>query len=111
MQTAVYFDPDTMGETLNGWYVIGSKAMGTMTMKSKIFFMSKENAEQFILKHGGHLAKLDVAMKRAEKELQPMRAKLQQKRLKKGKIAIPTKSHRAPIVECAQQRILNTGVK
>jgi nitrous oxide reductase accessory protein NosL len=89
VKAAVYFEPQIMAQADQGWYVIGSKAAGTMTMKSKIFFSTREKADAFAARHGGEVIQLKQAMAAARKELQPMRGKLQQKRLKKGKISVP----------------------
>lgn len=87
--SAVYFKPEKMVDSLTGWYVIGSQAPGTMTMTSKIFFADKEQAEQFSSRHGGTTASFAQALAKAQKELKPMRLKIQAKRLKKGTIAQP----------------------
>lgn len=89
VQAGVYLDPKIMGEAAKGWYVIGSSAPGTMTPKSKLFFASKTKAEQFVLAHGGTLAQFETALLQAQKELEPMRQKLQKKRQHMGKIATP----------------------
>ncbi|MDA3970139.1 MAG: nitrous oxide reductase accessory protein NosL [Desulfobulbaceae bacterium] len=89
VQAGVYLDPKIMGEAVKGWYVIGSSAPGTMTHKSKLFFASKTKAEQFALNHGGTLTQFETALLQAQKELEPMRQMLQQKRQHMGKIATP----------------------
>ncbi len=98
IKASLYFEPQTMDAATEGWYVIGSTATGTMTKKSKIFFNSKTKAEAFIASHGGAAVQLDAALQQAQKELTPMRKMLEQKRIKKGKIAVPDEN--ASCVNC-----------
>jgi len=69
VKAAEYFHPENMLDAEKAFYVIGSRAPGTMTMSSKIAFSSKEEAEAFAREQGGRTAGFDAAMTEAMNEI------------------------------------------
>ena len=53
VKVALYRDPKTMSAAENAYYVVGSKAKGTMTKVSKLAFASQKEAEEFAGTCGG----------------------------------------------------------
>ena len=96
VKVAVYLQPEKMIAAEQASYLIGSTAAGTMTMKSKIAFASKETAEEFAITHGGKVVDFEGALAAATKELSMSRPKIEAKRKKKGKIADPGPEVRCP---------------
>lgn len=90
VKVADYMEPENMLAAEQAAYVVGSKAKGTMTMKSKIAFPTGEAAEEFSAKAGGKVVAFDGALQMASKELGMSRPKIEAKRKKKGKIEEPT---------------------
>ncbi len=97
VQVAVYLQPEKMVDAAQASYLIGSTASGTMTMKSKIAFASKEAAEEFSSTHGGKVVDFNGALTAATKELTMSRPKIEAKRKKKGKIEDPGPEARCPV--------------
>lgn len=87
--TALYLEPEKSVPAESAWYVIGSPAAGTMTMKSKISFAEKEAAEAFVKANGGEVVPFVQALEMATKELSMSRPKINATRLQKGKIQVP----------------------
>ncbi|MCP4337356.1 MAG: YHS domain-containing protein [Desulfobulbaceae bacterium] len=99
VKVALYLHPEKMIPAKQASYLIGSSAKGTMTMKSKIAFESKEAAEEFAAKAGGKVVDFNMAQTMATKELTLSRPKIEAKRKKKGKIADPGPEVRCPVCE------------
>ncbi len=97
VRVAVYLQPEKMIAAEQASYLIGSTAAGTMTMKSKIAFGSKEEAEEFAITHGGKVVGFEGALAAASKELTMSRPKIEAKRKKKGKIVEPGPEVRCPV--------------
>lgn len=97
-QVAVYLDPDTIIPVEKAFYVIGSVAKGTMTMKSKIAFADKQTAEKFVVDYGGKVVGFAGAFAAATKELSKSRKLIDKKRKKTGKIKEPT--HKDTCIVC-----------
>ena len=89
-KTALYLRPEKMVQVENAYYLLGSSAKGTMTMKSKIAFASEEDAKAFQQQYGGKIISFQEALKAAGEELAVSRPKIEKKRKKKGKIVAPT---------------------
>ncbi len=89
---ALYTEPEKMVPANEVFYVVGSSAKGTMTMKSKIAFADQVSAEKFVAQYGGTVQGFSATLKMASMEVDKMRAKIQNNRLKKGKISKPTHS-------------------
>lgn len=87
--TALYLSPTTMVPVKNAYYVVGSKARGTMSMKSKLAFSSLNEADKFIKNCGGELADFDTAYKVAAQQISNDNAMINSNRLRKGKIVEP----------------------
>ena len=56
-------------EAKKAFYVIGSKIKGTMTKESKLAFLKKEDANDFIKRYGGEIHTFDQAFEKAKKSL------------------------------------------
>ncbi len=97
VKVALYLQPDKMLPVEQVAYLVGSTATGTMTMKSKIAFASKKEAEKFAANHGGKVVAYTEALATATKELNMSRPKIEAKRKKKGKIADPGPEVRCPV--------------
>lgn len=91
VQVAVYMNPEKMVSSDDATYVVGSSAKGTMTMKSKIAFASKEDAQKFAAENGGKVMNFAETFAIASKELPMSRPNIDSKRMKTGKIRIPAK--------------------
>lgn len=89
-KVALYLHPEKMIAADKAFYVISSSAKGTMTMKSKIAFLTEEEAKSFIGEYGGKIVNFAAALAAATRELDLSRAKIEGKRKKKGKILEPT---------------------
>jgi len=94
VKVAVYLEPEKMISAEQATYVVGSSAKGTMTMKSKIAFDSKEKAEQYAAANGGKVVDFAGAFAMASGELEMSRATIDTKRKKMGKIKLPTAEDR-----------------
>lgn len=68
VKVAEYLHPEKMLDADKAYYVIGSTAPGTMTVRSKIAFASEEEAEKFASRYGGTVAGFDEALAEAGKE-------------------------------------------
>jgi copper chaperone NosL len=90
VQVALYTDPDKMIPVEEAFYLIGSTAPGTMTMKSKIAFKDSASAEQFASDYGGQVVDFQAALAEAKKELPESRMMIDKKRKATGKIKEPT---------------------
>jgi nitrous oxide reductase accessory protein NosL len=89
VQVALYHNPEKMVPAENAFFVVGSKAKGTMTMKSKIALPSRAEAEKFAGSCGGEVVGFDRALTVAKAGIAKENPMLVQKRLKKGVIVEP----------------------
>jgi nitrous oxide reductase accessory protein NosL len=89
VQVALYLNPEKTIPAQQAFFVIGSKAKGTMTMKSKIAFPSKAEAEKFAASCGGEVAGFQKALTMAKAGIAKENPMLLSKRLKKGVIVEP----------------------
>lgn len=89
VETSLYMYPEKMIPASTAWFVIGSKAKGTMTMNSKIAFPAKEEAEAFSKSCGGKVLTFPDTFSLATQELTKEKAMIAQKRIKEGKIVEP----------------------
>jgi nitrous oxide reductase accessory protein NosL len=89
VETALYMAPEKMVPANTAWFVVGSKAKGTMTMNSKIAFPSKEEADTFSRSCGGKVQSFPDTFSLAREELPKEKAMIAQKRIKDGKIVEP----------------------
>lgn len=69
VRVAEYFHPEKMLDADKAVYLIGSTAPGTMTLKSKIAFASRAEAEKFAADYGGQIGGFDVALSESDKEI------------------------------------------
>lgn len=89
VKVALYLSPDKMIAADKALYVVGSRAVGTMTMNSKLAFADREAAETFVKENGGEITDFAGAFTKATTELAIDRQKIAEKRQKTGKIKIP----------------------
>lgn len=89
VRVAVYLSPDKMISAAQAYYVVGSKAPGTMTLASKPAFAGKADAEGFAAQCGGKVVQFQQALTAATKPLPKARNMIFAKRQKRGKIAMP----------------------
>jgi len=89
VQTAMYLAPEKMVSADAAWFVVGSKARGTMTMNSKIAFPSKDEAEVFAKSCGGKALGFHDTFALARADLPKENAMITERRVKDGKIAEP----------------------
>lgn len=89
IMVALYTKPEKMVSAGDASYVVGSSAKGTMTMKSKIAFASKDEAQKFAGDNGGNVMDFSSTYAVASKELEMSRANIDTMRKKAGKIKIP----------------------
>lgn len=97
VKVALYHEPTKIVPVTSAFYVVGSKARGTMTMKSKLAFESKEKAEQFAAQCGGTIVDFKQALAIAKTSVTKENAKIAQNRLKKGKIVEPVATDVCPV--------------
>ena len=97
VQVALYQDPYQTVPALSAYYVVGSKASGTMTMKSKLAFASQMEAEKFAGQCGGMVVSFDKALSMAKASYLKENEKIAQNRLKKGKIVEPEAADQCPV--------------
>ena len=89
VRVAVYLSPEKMISAAQAYYVVGSKAPGTMTMKSKLAFANRDDAEGFAAQCGGKVVPFKQALAAATKPLPKARKMIFAKRQKRGKIDLP----------------------
>jgi nitrous oxide reductase accessory protein NosL len=89
IQVAHYLSPEKMIPAQQAFFVVGSKAKGTMTLKSKIAFPSKTEAEKFAASCGGEVVRFQQALTTAKAGIAKENPMLLSKRLKKGVIVEP----------------------
>ena len=70
VKVALYTEPKTMIPADKAYFVVGSSAKGTMTMKSKIAFASIPEAEEFAQSCGGKVMRYDDTLELAKAGVQ-----------------------------------------
>lgn len=89
IKVALYHDPYTTIPAKSAYYVVESKARGTMTMKSKIAFGTEKEAQNFAAQCGGSVVRFEQAFGMAKKSFIKENSKIAQNRVRKGKIVEP----------------------
>ena len=89
IQVALYLEPEQTVPAEKAFYVIGSKARGTMTMNSKLAFATQQDAESFASKCGGTVGSFDDAYKVAMTTIAKENKIINKNRMAKGKIVEP----------------------
>ena len=89
VKVALYLEPKNMIPADQAFFVVGSSAKGTMTMKSKIAFASKAEAEKFAQSCGGKVMGYNQTLELAKSAIQKENEMIVKRRLKKGKIVEP----------------------
>lgn len=97
VQVALYLEPQKMVAAEQAWYVIGSQAPGTMTMKSKLAFASKEEAQAFAGECGGVVASFKDAYQAAATSIAKENENINRNRIAKGKIIEPVDKDVCPV--------------
>jgi len=92
VMAALYLHPEAMEPADKLFYVVGSKAKGTMTKVSKLAFASCAEASACRSEHEGMIMTFAGALAVATSELSHGYEKIQAKRKKKGKIEEPASS-------------------
>ena len=89
VMVALYLQPEKMIAAEKAFFVVGSKATGTMTMKSKIAFPSKDAAVKFVKSCAGEVVGYQEVLKITKAGITKENAMLLDKRRKKGVIVEP----------------------
>ena len=89
IEAALYLDPTKSVDAEKAFYVVGSKARGTMTMKSKLAFPSKKEAEDFANSCGGSVLQFKDAYQLAAATVVKENEMINRNRISKGKIVEP----------------------
>jgi nitrous oxide reductase accessory protein NosL len=88
-RVALYQLPEKMIPAQLAYFVVGSKAKGTMTMTSKPAFASQAEARAFADLCGGKVARFPEALAMARKSIAAENQKIARNRKRKGKIVEP----------------------
>ncbi len=97
IMVANYLDPHTSLVAEDAYYVVGSSARGTMSIKSKIALPTEAAAQDFVRKCGGEVGRFDDAYGAAVAALVAENKMIQKKRVAKGKIVEPTDADLCPV--------------
>lgn len=89
VQVALYLAPEKSIAADQSFYVVGSKARGTMTMNSKLAFATKREAEAFAAECGGAVVSFSSAYQAAAKTIEKENLMINRNRISKGKIVEP----------------------
>ena len=89
VQVALYMEPEKTSPAENVFYVIGSRARGTMTMKSKLAFPTKKEADTFAAGCGGSVGSFNDAYMVAMTTIVKENQMINKNRVAKGKIVEP----------------------
>jgi nitrous oxide reductase accessory protein NosL len=89
VKVALYLHPEKTVPAEQAFFVVGSQAKGTMTMKSKIALASKDEALKFAESCGGEVVDFRQALTLAKAAIAKENPMLMKKRLKKGVIIEP----------------------
>jgi nitrous oxide reductase accessory protein NosL len=89
VQVALYHSPQLSIDAEEAFFVVGSRARGTMTAVSKLAFADREAAERFAADCGGKVTTWTEAYSTALAGLETENAAIAGMRLKKGKIVDP----------------------
>jgi copper chaperone NosL len=100
IQVALYLSPEKSVPAEQAFYVVGSKARGTMTMTSKLAFATREEAEKFAAACGGDVVTFDAAYQAALPSIAKENGMINKNRVSKGKIVEPVDNKdRCPVCE------------
>ena len=83
IKATLYLHPEKMIAAEKAFYVIGSSAKGTMTMNSKVAFLTEGEANNYVREYGGTVVGFTAALIAATKELALSKSKIEGKRKKK----------------------------
>lgn len=89
VQVALYLAPEKSIAADQAFYVVGSKARGTMTMNSKLAFATKQEAAAFAAECGGTVLSFGATYQTAAKTIEKENQMINLNRISKGKIVEP----------------------
>ncbi|MDY0039133.1 MAG: nitrous oxide reductase accessory protein NosL [Desulforhabdus sp.] len=89
VMVAEYTEPGRMTPAENASFVVGSKAKGTMTMTSKIAFVSAEEAQKFAQTCDGKVMTYSEVLALAKESISKENKAINERRIKTGKIVEP----------------------
>lgn len=89
VQVALYLQPKKNVLAEKAFYVVGSKARGTMTMKSKLAFPTRQEADEFVKECGGQVVDFSKAYVMASASVAQENNMIDKNRKAKGKIVEP----------------------
>jgi copper chaperone NosL len=89
VRVALYLAPSTMVPAETAFFVVGSRARGTMTGVSKPAFATRAEASRFAAACGGEIRSFPETLKTAMASISGENRMIARKRLKKGKIVEP----------------------
>lgn len=89
VKVASYLEPSKLLPAETAWFVVGSKAKGTMTMTSKVAFPSQQEAEKFAAACGGKVMSFAETFALAKEAIAQENKVVNERRLKSGKIIEP----------------------
>ncbi len=89
VRVALYKDPHTLVPAGSAFFVVGSRAKGTMTMTSKLAFGARDEASRFADSCGGKVMGFNDTLELAKGSIQKENQTIAKNRLKKGKIVEP----------------------
>lgn len=89
VKVASYLEPSKMLPAETAWFVVGSKAKGTMTMTSKLAFPSQQEAQRFAESCGGKVMNFAETFALAKEAIAQENKVINERRIKSGKIVEP----------------------
>ena len=89
VQVALYLEPEKSIPADQAFYVVGSKARGTMSMNSKLAFATQQEAETFAAECGGAVVSFSGAYQAAAKTIEKENKMINNNRISQGKIVEP----------------------
>lgn len=97
VKVSLFLDYARMIPVEKAFFVVGSSAVGTMTMTSKAAFADKASAESFAATCGGKIERYGATMNMAKAAVIKEHQMLVKRRLKKGKIVEPIMDDVCPV--------------
>lgn len=89
VKVASYQEPNEMIPAETAWFVVGSKAKGTMSMTSKLAFSSQQEAQKFADTCGGKVMSFAETLALAKESIAKENKVINERRLEAGKIVEP----------------------
>lgn len=99
VQAALYLTPQKSAPVEEVFYVVGSKARGTMTMESKLAFATQEEAESFARECSGKVVTFEEAYQAAAAAIAQENQMISRNRVAKGTIVEPGEKDLCPVCQ------------